>query len=153
MLARPVLAILTAALSLVTCDVHAKPVDFERDVAPLFQSHCIRCHSDTERSGDLSLATADDLAKLEIVVAGKPAESSLLDAITALAGERPAMPKEGTPLAPEQVDTIREWIEQGAVWPEQLVVQSKSKADASWWSLQPLAAMEPPSSGGETYRR
>ncbi|MEO8495942.1 MAG: DUF1549 domain-containing protein [Planctomycetota bacterium] len=152
MLARPVLAILIATLSLVACGVHAKPVDFERDVAPLFESHCIRCHSDTWRSGELSLATADDLAKLEIVVAGKPAESSLLDAITALAGERPAMPKEGTPLAPEQVDTIRKWIEQGAAWPEQFVVQSKSKADASWWSLQPLGALEPPKSGAKTPR-
>lgn len=46
MLLRYLLAI---AISLATCHAFAEPVDFARDVAPLFQEHCIRCHSDTER--------------------------------------------------------------------------------------------------------
>ncbi len=153
MLTRPLLAILVTAFLLATRGVCAEPIDFARDVAPLFQSHCIRCHNETERSGELSLATANDLAELEFVVAGKPAESSLLDAIAvADEDERPTMPKEGTPLLPEQVDIIRNWIAEGANWPEQIVIRPKAKADAAWWSLQPLSHPEPPTAGGDATR-
>lgn len=150
MLVRSILAVLIAAFSVAVCRVSAAPIDFARDVAPMFQEHCLHCHNETQRSGELSLATSNDLTELEIVVCGKPSESTLLDAITALECERPAMPKEGTPLTPEQVDTIRRWIAEGAVWPDGVVVHPKSKADASWWSLQPLSMPEPPAVGDET---
>ena len=150
MFARPLVTVLFTAGSLVGCVVFAAPVDFAREVAPLFESYCIRCHSDTERIGELSLATGADLAELEMIVPGAPSESSLLDAITASADERPAMPREGTPLSPDQVDTIRRWIAEGAVWPEGTVIQAKSKADASWWSLQPISNPSPPTIGGNT---
>ena len=61
MFARPTLAVLTALFSIATCGVSAEPVDFARDVAPLIREHCIRCHNETERSGEMSLATAKDM--------------------------------------------------------------------------------------------
>jgi len=33
-----------------------RPVDFARDVAPIFQAHCVRCHHPAHKSGDLSPA-------------------------------------------------------------------------------------------------
>jgi hypothetical protein len=38
-----------------------EPVDFARDIAPIFQSHCVRCHQPGNSKGGLSLATAHDL--------------------------------------------------------------------------------------------
>jgi mono/diheme cytochrome c family protein len=127
----------------------ARAVDFAREVAPIFQVHCVRCHQPGIRKGELSLATVADLKANEHVVPGKPAESHLLEmVIPAAEGERPAMPKEGKPLAADQVAVLRRWIAEGAVWPKEIVVREKSKADAGWWSLQPLADVEPPSPPG-----
>lgn len=122
----------------------ADAVDFVRDIAPICERHCIRCHKPGNEKGDLSLATAADLAANGYVTPGKPDESYLLEIVTAAAGQRPVMPKEGDPLSADEVARLRRWIADGAKWPESAVISERSKADASWWSLQPLAAAEPP---------
>src|SRR5262249_44350050 len=85
-------------------------------------------------------ATVADLKAFEHVVPGEPEASGLLDLLT-LPGpnQRPAMPKQGAPLSTEQVAVIRRWIAEGATWPESVVLTDKARADASWWSLRPLA--------------
>lgn len=117
-------------------------VDFARDVAPLFQQHCIRCHSPAISKGDVSVTTAEGLA--DYLVAGDAEDSYLIELVTAEGGERPAMPQEGEPLSEEHVSVLRRWIDGGAQWPEGLVIRERSKADSLWWSLQPLASVEPP---------
>lgn len=149
---RPLLIFLAIVLAAATQRVSAKDVDFAAEIAPLFREHCLRCHNATDRSGELSLATARDLTEFEFVVPGQPAQSALLDAITAPAGERPAMPKEGTLLSAQQVETIRKWISGGAKWPDQFVIQPTSKADASWWSLQPVSSPPVPAVSDSTPR-
>jgi mono/diheme cytochrome c family protein len=122
--------------------------DFARDVAPIFEQHCIRCHHPDNAKGDLSLATAADLTANGYITPGKPDESYLLDIVTSSSGERPAMPQEGGPLPDEEIERLRRWIADGATWPASVVIREKSKADASWWSLQRLAAVEPPATAG-----
>ena len=56
----PRLLILTV-LAGPTLAVADAPVDFRRDVAPIFEKHCIRCHQPGIAKGKLSLATFDDL--------------------------------------------------------------------------------------------
>lgn len=112
-------------------------IDFARDVAPIFEQHCVRCHSSLSSKGDLSLETFADLKDNEYVVAGEAEDSHLLQVLT---GNQPQMPKAGRPLSPKEVDTIRRWINRGAEWPDDVFVREKSKADSSWWSLQPLSA-------------
>ena len=114
-------------------------VDFERDVAPIFEQHCLHCHSDNISKGDLSLSTIDDLSDNEYVVAGEPDASHLVDLIS---GVEPEMPKEGDALSDQQVEVIRRWIAAGAEWPNDVMLHEKSKADSSWWSLQPLASFD-----------
>ncbi|HEX4132231.1 MAG TPA: DUF1553 domain-containing protein [Pirellulales bacterium] len=119
-------------------------VDFNRDVAPIFERHCIRCHQASHREGELSLATADDLVASAYVVPKKPGDSYLLDVVTAKADDRPMMPKEGATLSKAELDMLRTWVEHGAVWPKDTVVRERAKADKDWWSLRPLARLEPP---------
>ena len=57
-------------------------VDFERDVAPIIQQHCITCHRPGNAKGEMSLATAEDLRAAEYVVPGKPDESYLIELVT-----------------------------------------------------------------------
>lgn len=126
-------------------------IDFARDMAPILQQHCIRCHQPGIRKGELSLATSVDLKANEYAVPGKPEESHLWEMVTPqIDGKRPAMPKEGKPLNAEELALVRRWIVEGAVWPEDVVVREKPKADATWWSLQPLAKIEPPLSADVT---
>ncbi|MEX0613316.1 MAG: PSD1 and planctomycete cytochrome C domain-containing protein, partial [Pirellulales bacterium] len=119
-----------------------KPVDFARDIAPIFQRHCIRCHQPANKKSELSLATFDDLAANGYVIPGDPEASHLLEVVTAAADERPLMPKEGPLLSTEQITLLRAWIADGAPWPAGIVVQEQPKADRSWWSLQPLSVAE-----------
>ncbi|QDU61143.1 F5/8 type C domain protein [Planctomycetes bacterium Pan216] len=123
-------------------------IDFEKQVAPIFEQHCVRCHNPGNEKGDVSLSSLSDLLENEYVVAGDPDSSYLVDLITAVGDAEPEMPKESEPLTKEQVELVRRWITEGATWPESVVVREPSKADSSWWSLQSLASVEPPSLEG-----
>ena len=116
----------------------AEPVDFGKQIAPIIEQHCVRCHSPGNSKGDVSLATLDDLKSNEYVVAGDADGSYLIELVTSQDGEPPAMPKEAKPLSADEVARLRQWIDQGAKWPDGVVIKEKAKADASWWSLQPL---------------
>jgi hypothetical protein len=119
-----------------TCAPAAEPpIDFGRDVAPIFEKHCLHCHSDNISKGDISLSTIASLRKNEYVLPGDPDSSHLVDLIS---GDDPEMPNEGEPLSAREVAVIRSWIANGAAWPTDVMLHEKSKADGSWWSLQPL---------------
>jgi mono/diheme cytochrome c family protein len=120
------------------------PVDFARDVAPIFENHCLRCHTDDNAKGELSLQTSHGLRDNEYVMPGKPEESHLLELVTSQGNSRPAMPQQGSTLSAKQRETLRRWIEQGAAWPADIVLQQRSKADAAWWSLQPVRSVPVP---------
>ncbi len=147
----PFLTVVSAAVALasfVVAEAQATPpVDFERDVAPVLQRHCIRCHLPANVKSKLSLATFAELAANSYVIPGDPAASYLIEVVTASGESPPLMPKEGAPLSDEEVDLLRAWIAEGANWPADFVVREKSKADRTWWSLQPLAATDPPADG------
>jgi len=122
-------------------------VDFAKQIGPLFESRCIRCHQPGNAKGDLSLATRAALIESGFVVPGKPGESALLDAISGSGDDPPSMPKDGDALTAAEVQLIRRWITSGARWPEAVVLREKPRGDASWWSLQPVSEVEPPRAG------
>ena len=128
----------------VAVGANESPVDFAREVAPIFQQHCIRCHRPELRKGEVSLATAADLKDNDHLVAGKPDESRLLDLVTPRGGKPAKMPKEGTPLSPAQIGILRRWIASGAVWPESVTIREASRAGQDWWSLQPVVPVAVP---------
>ncbi|MGI8982532.1 MAG: DUF1553 domain-containing protein [Pirellulaceae bacterium] len=114
-------------------------VDFRRDIAPIFEQRCLSCHNGAEKKGKLSLQTEKEaLAGGEngaAIEPGKPAGSLLLDYIS---GDKPEMPKKGSPLKKEEVALIRDWIAAGAKWPADVALLDRAVADSNWWSLQPL---------------
>jgi len=113
-------------------------VNFKSQIAPIFQQHCVRCHAPDNAKGDVSLATLEDLKSNGYVIAGDADGSYLIELVTSQDGEPPAMPHKAEPLSSDEVSLLRQWIEQGAKWPSDVVVKETSKADTSWWSLQPL---------------
>ncbi|MCA9017149.1 MAG: DUF1549 domain-containing protein, partial [Planctomycetaceae bacterium] len=124
-------------------------VDFETQIAPLIVEHCIRCHKPGNEKGELSLDSLQSLTEKGFLTPGKPDESYLLEVIHVDPQTGKAeMPKGAKPLSKEEVALFSRWIKQGANWPEKLKLQEKSKADLSWWSLQPLAQTDPPLTKG-----
>ena len=105
--------------------------------ATILEQHCLKCHNPSVRMSGLSLASATDAAKGgahgPAIVAGLPDQSLLLRMIS---GEKPKMPMQAPPLSAAQVEEIREWIQQGATWPEEL---RADRAQGALWSLRPLA--------------
>ena len=120
-------------------------IDFRGDIAPIFKHHCLRCHHPGKSSGKLSLATAKDLIERQLLVPGQPNKSRLIEVLTSTAAdEPPSMPQEGPPLDDRELTKLRNWILQGAVWPDQFEIENPVSADKSWWSLQPLSTDAPP---------
>jgi hypothetical protein len=118
------------------------PVDFVKEVKPFLEQKCLGCHNPNIAKGDLDLSTAAFVLDPsgEIVVPGHAGKSDLyLVATPEAPGEKPYMPEEGDPLTEAEAELLRRWIDEGAKWPEGLVLKEASKADRSWWSYLPLA--------------
>ncbi len=139
------LVVICLLLAPLVGNVHADETFFRERVAPILELHCVRCHEGEKPKGGLSLVSAERFAKGgesgPIVVPGKPDESSLVDYIS---GDAPEMPKDGKPLSTGEVAAIRQWIQDGAVWPAGIELTDKRQYDFNWWSLQPLQQPTPP---------
>ena len=87
---------------------------FEQNIRPLLESKCLRCHDAKVRKADLDLSTHASILKGgesgPVVVPGKPDESPLYEMVRD--GLMPADKK--NKLTPEQVESLRRWIEAGA---------------------------------------
>jgi len=98
-------------------------VDFNRDIRPILSAACFQCHGPdaANREADLRLDTREgalaDLGGYAAIVAGKPRQSELLRRVVASAAdERMPPPAAGKRLSDQQIDLLRQWIEQGARW-------------------------------------
>ena len=85
-------------------------IDFQRDVAPILEANCLRCHGSDSPEGDFSLSTEAAARKPGLVVAGKPKQSLLLTVVQPDGDQPPAMPQEGKPLTSSEVAVLRQWI-------------------------------------------
>ncbi len=105
-----------------TKDKPGAPVDFARDVRPLFKGVCYECHNEDKQKGDLRMDTREDLLKGGAsgpgAVPGDAEKSAIIQRVLGL-GEadgkpKPQMPKKHDPLTPEQVELLERWVVQGA---------------------------------------
>src|SRR5256885_1119354 len=95
-------------------------VDYDRDVKPILREKCLGCHAGTQPQAGLRLderrhailGSADGV----VIVVGNSARSRL---VWRISGSQygPQMPPTGA-LKPEQIDVIKQWIDQGVPWPE-----------------------------------
>ncbi|MEX0703205.1 MAG: PSD1 and planctomycete cytochrome C domain-containing protein [Planctomycetales bacterium] len=94
-------------------------VDFHTEIAPILQRHCARCHTGDEPKGGLSIATREQLLaggdSGPAIVSGDAAQSELIARVAAEDASL-RMPAEAPPLAREQIELLRRWIDGGAKW-------------------------------------
>lgn len=95
-------------------------IEFARDVLPLLRAHCVDCHGPTEAKNAFRLDRRSDalLGGTSVMIA--PGNSAASRLYRKLIGTEygAQMPPDG-PLAAAEIETIRRWIDEGAVWPDE----------------------------------
>ena len=115
-------AVLLAAPPNDVAENKSRQINFQRDVQPILQTHCNRCHGQKNQEASLALNTRADFLGVAdsdepIVTPGDASTSLLLSRVTDdSAGD--IMPLDGAALSEREILTLRTWIEQGAVMPE-----------------------------------
>jgi mono/diheme cytochrome c family protein len=101
-----------------TADPPAK-VDFAREVLPILSDTCFACHGPDAkaRKADLRLDTKDDAHGSGTIVPGKSGDSELIRRLVSADPDEVMPPPRGAKkLTPQQIDTLKRWVDQGAPW-------------------------------------
>ncbi len=111
-------------------------VDFGREVLPILSDKCFHCHGPDPkaRKGNLRLDVQEGALRKEepVIVPGKSDESELVHRIVSTeSDEKMPPPDSNRSLTPEQIATLRKWVDQGAKW-------------GRHWAFEPLGHPTPP---------
>lgn len=113
----------------------AQPVDYSRQIHPIFATRCFSCHQGAKALGGLSLSTREGM--LKAMVPGNAKASLLMKRVT---GEQmPLMPMGGDKLRESEISLLRRWIDEGAI--VNLVAPASTGPEFS-------LALKPPKAGG-----
>ncbi len=110
-------------------------VDFAKDIQPVLELHCLKCHSGAKPKGGLDLSTRAAAVKggesgKPSLIAGKPGQSPIYSTTLLPANDDAVMPPaKETPLAAAQKAALLRWIEEGAPWPDKLVLVPVKRVD------------------------
>ena len=128
--------------------------DFSREVRPLLEQHCFKCHGPEKQKGGLRLDTKEGAFKVgesgeKPIVPGRAGESRLIKLVSSK-DDAERMPSKGEPLYAPQIELLRRWIDAGAAWPETAASSGVSARaemvvtddDRKHWSYLPL--LRPP---------
>ncbi len=100
----------------------ADKIDFIKQIRPIFKERCYECHGPHKQESGLrldkrqeALAGGDSGAA---IVPGDTASGLLLKYVQSEDAEQ-VMPPKGDRLTDEQIELLKQWIENGAVWPKE----------------------------------
>ena len=131
----------------------AAPVDFTRDIQPIFQKYCVECHGQKTAKARLRLHDPIFITKGSssgpVITPGKSADSLILSRILGSTGEE-TMPLDADPLPEPAVTLLRAWIDQGAIMPAG--DPAAAVADEHWAYVPPVRR-DPPQVAMATWPR
>ena len=108
-------------------------INFEKHIQPILEENCLSCHNPDKAKGDLDMSveykaftSGENPPNL---VAFDPKGSAVYTLTSLAADADDLMPpqKSGGPLKKDQIELLRAWIEQGAVWPDNITLKAKEK--------------------------
>src|SRR4029077_18114652 len=116
----------------------SEPVDFQKQIEPVFRARCYGCHGPQQQMSGLRLDQREDALRGgntgAVIQAGASAESKLIHRV---AGSNvPVMPPAGPRLSAVEVGILRAWIDHGARWP--VVTAAKIDPRLAHWSFQAI---------------
>jgi formylglycine-generating enzyme required for sulfatase activity len=129
-------ALASLAISLAAINAGAA-VDFVKDIQPVLENNCVSCHRKGNVKGGVRLDTRKEATTSgdngPALVPGKSAKSPMYTTMVLPEDDDLLMPpkKKGGPLPKATAELIRAWIDEGAAWPEDLVLVSKKKEEVS----------------------
>ncbi len=128
-----------AALVFAANAAQAAPVDYEREVKPIFREHCAACHGVLKQNGSLRVDTGVSLQKGgdsgPAIVPGKPEESLVWKVISGRGDFQMPPEGEGSKLSAAKLDLITRWIAEGANSPAD---ERPDEDPKKYWSYQPV---------------
>lgn len=126
-------------------------IDFRRDVEPVLRARCHACHGAQMQTNGLRLDQRE--AALGGSLSGpviKPGDSAGSPLIQRVSSEKETfrMPPTGPPLTAQEIETLRSWIDQGALWPGGETASPPPPAAAPvkiHWAYRPIDKPRTPS--------
>ena len=96
---------------------------FTTQVKPVLQQHCLQCHNGSLPPPSLNLSTKAaafirSASGREYILPRAPDRSLLISAVQRGGTHSKMMPRTELSLTDDQIGMLREWIEDGAYWPE-----------------------------------
>ncbi|MCU0346475.1 MAG: DUF1553 domain-containing protein [Saprospiraceae bacterium] len=93
-------------------------VDYNTEVKPILNKHCLSCHGGVRRNGGFGLLTQEDAfaatdSGKPAIVPGQPEKSEFIKRLTAADPEE-RMPYNAPPLTKEEIAILTKWVAQGA---------------------------------------
>jgi formylglycine-generating enzyme required for sulfatase activity/mono/diheme cytochrome c family protein len=119
----------------VTLEVKPR-IDFVKHIQPILEQNCVSCHNPEKDKGDWILSTKKQAFETgesaPNIVAFDLKKSAIYHLTTLAEDEDDLMPpkKSGGPLKKEEIAMLKGWIEQGAVWPDDVKLTAKEKGAA-----------------------
>jgi len=96
-------------------------VDFEKQIAPVIEQNCLTCHGSRKGNAGVRLNTKEGALKGgwngKVLIPGDSAKSLVYTTLEIPSDKSRAMPP-GRQLPPEQRAAVKQWIDEGAFWPE-----------------------------------
>lgn len=119
--------------------------DFDSDIRPILQQHCISCHGSKKQEGGLRLdqraAALRGGENYAPAIVPQSAEKSPLWQFVSREDADLKMPPDGDGLSATEVQLLKDWIDAGAVWPDASADLSEK---STHWSFQPLVRLPCP---------
>lgn len=109
----------TVPLALLLAAPLSARINFVRDVQPILELRCVRCHGPDVAMRNLRLNTRN--RAMLVIVPKKPEDSRLY-----LAAKSGFMPPGDQKLTAAELETLRKWIAEGARWPKNVELAPKN---------------------------
>jgi len=98
------------------------PVNFVRQIKPILADRCVACHNSEKVLGDFNLQSRELATRKRkagpVIVPGKPDQSPLYVVLTLPPDAKKSMPGTAHRLPKSDIAVVRQWIIEGAHWPE-----------------------------------
>ena len=104
-----------AALTIFVAPLLTAAIDFNRDVRPILSDTCFKCHGPGENKGDLRLDLREDALDAGVLSPGEVDKSEVVARLVSTDPDDIMPPPEANKvLTPEQIETLKTWIAEGA---------------------------------------
>lgn len=100
--------------------IQTEKIDFNTQIKPILNKHCIHCHGGVKQNGGFSMMTREKILAptnngKPAIIPGNPNNSEFIKRLTTEDIEE-RMPFESPPLPASEIELLTQWVQEGAQW-------------------------------------